>query len=406
MTMNRSTTPALIPMTLVMVLAGLSAFAPLSIDMYLPALPTMTRDLGAAPSQGALTVAAFFTGLCLGQLVHGPLSDRIGRRPPLLGGIALYVVASAYAAIASSIEMLIVARFLQALGGCAGLVVSRASVRDRFSPQDSAQVFSMLLLVMSLAPILGPVMGGWVLLVANWRAIFWVLAGLGAVVGLATFLRLAETRSEQTAAHARGESPFAAYAGLLREPRVMSYALTAGLSHMGLLTYLALSPDLLVTGFHLTPQAYGWVIAINGIGLVGTNYLNRRLLVRHGFDRILRRANLGSLGASAVLMIDALTGFGGLWGITIPLFFIVAMIGLTQPNAFAGAMAQDAKRAGSTSALVGFLQFGGGALGTAVAGALHDGTARPMAGVILAAYCGAALVLRLVGRDIARTDRA
>jgi len=383
-----------IPFVLALVLGGLSAFAPLSIDMYLPALPHMARDLGAAPSQGALTVAAFFVGLCIGQLIHGPISDRIGRRPPLLGGIAIYVIASIAAATAQSIEMLIVARFLQALGGCAGLVVSRASVRDRFSPQDSAQVFSMLLLVMSVAPIIAPLIGATILLFASWRAIFWLLAGFGALVGIATLFYFAETRSAQTAAHARSESPIAAYAALLRQPQVMTYALVAGLSHMGLLTYLALSPEVLVTDYHLSPQTYGWVVAINGVGLVITNAANRRLLKRMHYDVILRRANLGSLAASGVLLADALTGFGGLPGITIPLFFMVGMIGFTQPNVFAGAMAQDPHRAGSTSALVGFLQFSAGALGTMIAARLHDGTALSMAGVLFAAYAVAAVVLR------------
>lgn len=396
--MSRSTNPPHIPFTLLLVLAGLSAFAPLSIDMYLPALPQMGQDLAATPAQGALTVAAFFAGLCLGQLVHGPLSDRIGRRLPLLGGLALYVAAAMGAALARSIDLLILARFVQAFGGCAGLVVSRASVRDRFSPQDSAHVFSMLLLVMSLAPIIAPLLGSWVLLVANWRAIFWILAGFGALVGVATFFRMAETRSAETAAHARGESPFAAYGVLLRHPMVMTYGLTAGLSHMGLLTYLAISPQVLIGGFHISPQTYGWVVAINGIGLVATNGLNGRLLARTSYDTILRRANLGSLAAASVLLVAAISGIGGLWGLLVPLFFMVAMIGFTQANAFAGAMAQDPLRAGTASALVGFMQFGAGAVGASLAGWLHDGTARPMAGVIFTAYALAAVVLNTLGR--------
>lgn len=391
--MNQPAKPLHIPFVLALVLGGLSAFGPLSIDMYLPALPRMARDLGAAPAQGSLTVAAFFAGLCIGQLIHGPISDRIGRRPPLLGGIALYVIASVGAATAQSIDMLIVARFAQALGGCAGLVVSRASVRDRYSPQDSAQVFSMLLLVMSVAPIIAPLIGSTILLFASWRVIFWLLAGFGALVGVATYFRLAETRSEQTAALARSESPFAAYASLLRERKVTAYGLVAGLSHMGLLTYLAISPEVLVTDYHLSPQAYGWVVAVNGIGLVATNALNRRLLRRVHYDHILRWANLGSMAASGVLLADALTGFGGLWGITVPLFFMVGMVGFTQPNVFAGAMAQDPARAGSTSALVGFLQFAGGSLGTMAAGWMHNGTAQPMAAVLFTAYVLAAAIL-------------
>jgi len=390
--------PLHLPFRLLLVLAGLSAFAPLSIDMYLPALPIMARDLGTNAAQASWTVAAFFAGLCLGQLVHGPLSDRVGRRPPLLAGLALYVVGGACAALAPSVAVLVAARFAQAFGGCAGLVVSRACVRDRFSPQESAQVFSMLLLVMSLAPIIAPLIGGWVLLVASWRAIFWLLTAFGAVVFVGTLVSLPETRSAATQARAQQESPLQAYLSVLREPRVMAYALTAGFSHMGLLTYLAISPQVLITRFQLSPQAYGWVVAVNGVGLVGTNWLNRRLLGRFGYDQLLRKANWGSLIGSSVLLLDAVTGFGGIWGLILPLFAIVAMIGFTQPNAIAGALAQDPQRAGTISALVGFMQFGGGAFGSTLAATLagmnHNDATLPMAATIFLAYVLAAAVLR------------
>lgn len=389
-----------LPLGLLAMLAAMTAFAPLSIDMYLPALPAMAKDLAAPPATGALTVAAFYVGLCLGQLFHGPLSDRFGRRPPLIAGLALYVLASAGAAVAGAIGQLIVMRFLQALGGCAGMVIGRAVVRDRFTPDESAHVFSILLLVMSLAPVVAPLFGSFVLLVAGWRSIFWILTIFGTLVWISTIFWLKETRSEATAAHARGESAMRSYATLLREPKVMGYALLAGCSHMGLLTYLAIAPDVLIGGFGLTPRQFGWTIAVNGVGLVTANYFNRRLLGRRGYDYILRRANLLSILASAALFVCAFTGFGGLIGIVVPLFFMVALIGFTQPNAFAGALAHDPRRAGAASALVGCLQFGAGALGSTIAGAMHDGTARPMAAVILTAYLlGGALLHLLAPRE-------
>ncbi|WP_404711168.1 multidrug effflux MFS transporter [Sphingomonas sp. MMS24-J13] len=376
------------------ILAGMTSFGPLSIDMYLPALPTMARDLAAPPAAGALTVAAFYVGLCLGQLIHGPLSDRLGRRPPLIVGVALYVLASVGGALCGAIGPLIVLRFFQALGGCAGMVIGRAVVRDRFTPAESAHVFSILLLVMSLAPVLAPLLGSFVLLIAGWRSIFWILAGFGTLLWVGIVFGLAETRSEATASHARGESVMRSYAALLGEPRVMGYALLAGCSHMGLLTYLAITPDVLIGGFGLSPRQFGWTIAVNGIGLVAANFFNRRLLGRLGYDTILRRANIGSIVASAVLFVDAFTGFVGLAGVVVPLFFMVGLIGFTQPNAFAGALAHDPRRAGAASALVGCLQFGAGALGASIAGAFHDGTARPMAAVILTAYLLGGALLR------------
>ena len=386
-----------LPVGLLAILSGMTAFAPLSIDMYLPAMPSMARDLAAAPSAGALTVAAFYVGLCLGQLIHGPLSDRLGRRPPLIAGIALYILASAGAATSGSIGLLIAMRFFQALGGCAGMVVGRAVVRDRFTPEESAHVFSILLLVMSLAPVIAPLLGSYVLLVASWRAIFWILVAFGTLIWLGTVFGLKESRNEAAAAHARGESAFRSYVTLLGEPKVMGYALLAGCSHMGLLTYLAITPEVLIGGFGLTAREFGWTIAVNGVGLVTANFLNRKLLGKRSYDYILRRANLLAIVAATALFVDAFAGFGGLAGIVVPLFFIVGLIGFTQPNAFAGALAHDPRRAGAASALVGCLQFGAGALGATIASAFHDGTARPMAAVIFAAYLvGGVLLYRLV----------
>jgi DHA1 family bicyclomycin/chloramphenicol resistance-like MFS transporter len=387
-----------LPVGLMVILAGMTAFAPLSIDMYLPALPAMARDLAATPAAGTMSVSAFYVGLCLGQLFHGPMSDRLGRKPPLIAGIGLYVLASAGAAASGGIGQLILLRFLQAFGGCAGMVIGRAVVRDRFTPEESAHVFSVLLLVMSVAPVVAPLLGSFVLLAASWRAIFWILTVFGGVVWLGVVFSLHETRSEVTAAHARGETAMLSYATLLREPQVMAYALLAGCSHMGLLTYLATTPDVLIAGYGLTPRQFGWTVAINGVGLVGANFLNRRLLARHGYDFILRRANLASIVASAALFVDAFTGFGGMIGLIVPLFFIVTMIGFTQPNAFAGALAHDPRRAGAASALVGCLQFGAGALGATVAGFFHDGTGRPMAAVIFFAYLLGGALLRLLAR--------
>jgi len=241
-----------------------------------------------------------------------------------------------------------------------------------------------------------PLLGSFVLLVAGWRSIFWILGGLGAVVWIGIVLALGETRSQATAEHARSESAFRSYAALLGEPQVMGYALIGGLSHAGLLTYLAISPDVLIAGFGLSPRQFGWVVAINGVGLVCANLLNRRLLARRHYDFILRRANIASTTISAILFVDAWTGFGGLAGIVVPLFFMVGLIGLTQPNAFAGALAHDPRRAGAASALAGCLQFGSGALGATIAGAFHDGTARPMATVIFAVYLLGGALLRLL----------
>lgn len=386
------------PLELVVLLGALTAFAPLSVDIYLPSLPAMGQALGTSTARAALTVVTFFVGLAVGQLVHGPLSDRIGRRPPLIAGTLLYVLASIGCASAQSVEVLIALRFLQAFGGCSAVVIARAVVRDRFAPHETAHVYSMLMLVMGLAPVLGPLLGGFILLVAGWRTIFWVLTGFGLAAGLGAFFRLRESRSAATAARARAESPWRSYLAVARDPRIMGYVFCGAFSQAALLTYVTISPSLVIGTFHVPPEHFGWVFGTNGIGLVVVSQLNRRLLHLWDYDTILRWANVLGLAFGLMLLATGLTGFGGLWGLTVPLFLIVANMGLTQANALAGAMAVDPSRAGTTSALAGCGQFAAGALCGAVASAVNDGTTVPFAAVILGALAIAGLGLRVLVR--------
>ena len=373
------------PLGLVLLLGALTAFPAMSIDMYLPSLPALARDLHATAGQAQLTVAAFFTGLALGQLVYGPWSDRVGRRPPLLIGATVYVAASLGCALAPSVEALIGLRFLQALGACAGSVISRAAVRDRYTGHEMVHVFSLLMLVMGVAPVLAPFLGGQLLLLGSWRLIFGVLTGLGGLIGLAVFLRLTESRSAETALQARSESPLRAYLSLLARRDVTAYVLAGALSGAALFTYIANAPDLLITTFHVRPQDFGWVFAINAVGLIGGAQINARLARTTPSAVILRRALASATVFAVGLCVTAWTGWGGLAGVLVPTFGVIASMGFTQPNATACAMSADARRGGSTSALLGATGFGVGAMAAAVASLVHDGTARPMAGMILGA---------------------
>jgi len=379
---------------LILLLGALTASGPLSIDMYLPALPAIGRSLHATPAAMQQTVAAFFIGMAAGQLVYGPLSDRVGRRPPLLFGLILYAAASAGCALAQSEMWLIGLRVAQALAGCAGMVIARAIVRDRFHYNEVLHIFSLLSLVMGLAPILAPLLGGWLLAVAGWRWIFGLQAVFGGVAAVAAFMLLPESRSEATLQQARGEHPLQSYLALLRQPRLVGFVLTGAFSGAALFTYVAASPDILIGVFHVPPSQFGLFFGVNAFGLIGATQINARLARRVPFEVILQWANIAVFAAAVLLAIDAVTGFGGLWGVMVPMFLVMASFGFNQSNATVGALGVDPLRTGAISSLFGAASFAAGATAAAAAGAFRDGTARPMAFVIVGALLCAVVTLR------------
>jgi len=385
------------PWATVILLGSLTAFAAMSIDMYLPSLPSIGKTFHTSTGAAQATLASFFIGLAVGQVFYGPASDRWGRRWPLFFGVAVYVAASAACALAPSLEALIAARFLQALGGCAGPVIARAVVRDRFGHRQSARILSQLMLVMGLAPILAPIAGGALLSLGGWRVIFWILAAFGAVVGVWMFFALAETRSAATAAQARDESPLRAYLSLIRNRALVGYGLAGAFNSAALFAYITASPALLIGVYHIPAAAFGWVFGINAVGLIAMSQVNAHLLRRHMPQTIVMASRPLAIGCAAVLALAAFTGWGGMWGVLIPLFFVVASFGLVGANTQATALNIDPIRAGSISALLGGIGFGAGALVAGLTGALQDGTARPMAAVILAAILASTASLRLAG---------
>jgi DHA1 family bicyclomycin/chloramphenicol resistance-like MFS transporter len=384
------------PWGLVILLGSLTALGPLAIDMYLPSLPAIGADLHASAAQTQSTVAAFLAGMAIGQFLYGPASDRFGRKPPILIGIAIYVAASAACALARSPDFLITARFVQAFGACAGGVVSRAVVRDRFGHTETARVLSLMMLIMGLAPILAPLLGGLFLTVGGWRLIFWFMTAFGVTMGVATALRMKESRSEATSAQARSENPIKAYAALLRQPRLIGYALAGSLNGAMLFTYVASSPELLIQTYKIPPAAFGWVFGLNAVGIIGGNQVNRFLLRRRTPDQVLARSSLIAVGFALLLALAAMTGIGGEWSVLGALFLLLSTYGFMQGNTMAGALNVDPLRAGSTSALIGGLSFGTGAIASWAAGVLHDGTPRPMALVMLVTLIGSAVAVHLL----------
>ncbi len=376
-------------------LGALTALTPASIDMYLPSFPELGRALGATPGAVQLTLSAYLIGLMLGQALYGPLADQLGRRGPLAAGLALYALASVGCAVAPHVEALIALRFVQALGGAACLVVPRAMVRDLFDAQASARVYSHLMLVMGVAPILAPLLGGQIVLFVGWRGIFALLAALGAAGLLATLGALPETRPRVTLG-----APLADYGRLLADRVFLRFALSGALAMAGMFAYIAESPFVLIELYGIPAQAYGWVFGANATGLIAASQLNGRLLVSLRAERILAGALQAMALLGLVLLVVAATGAGGLAALLCLLFGYMASRGFVQPNAVACALAHHPERAGSGSALVGVLQFAAATGASALVGALHDGTARPMTAVM--ALCG---VLALTAHATRRARR-
>ena len=381
------------------ILGALTAMGPLAIDMYLPSLPTIVRDLGTTAASVQVSLAVYFGGIAIGQAFYGPLSDRIGRKRSLFFGLIVFVASSVGCARAGSVSTLIAFRLLQALGGCAPLVVPRAVVRDYFDERDSVRMLSVLILVMGLAPILAPLVGGQLLLRFGWRSVFWTLAGWATLwLGLvALFL------PESLPAHQRRRQPIATvlrtYGQLLRDRRYMGYVLSGSLVFSGLLAYIAGSPFVFIELFHVPPERFGLYFGTNALGIIAASQVNRWLASRVDTRRIVAAVLTAALIAGIVLVVNAGTGFGGFAGILIPLFCFIACHGFVMPSTTALAMAPYGAVAGSASALLGTVQFVLGATAGALVGALGNGTALPLASVV--AGCGglAFLAFRLTGES-------
>jgi DHA1 family bicyclomycin/chloramphenicol resistance-like MFS transporter len=385
---------------LVLVLGALSAIGPLTIDTYLPALPELSAELGATDAQTQLTITGLLLGLGFGQLIIGPLSDAVGRRKPLLIGLAAHGLASLLCALAPSITVLTITRTLQGLAGAAVAVVAMAVVRDLFTGYRAAQLLSRLILVLGLAPILAPSLGSALMTVTSWQGIFVVLAGTAVLMFVMALFALPETLPVERRQPARLRSSLRSYATLFSDRLFLAMVGVAGLGFATLFAYIAGSPFIFQELYQLTPQQFGLAFGGNAVGLVLTTQLNPLLVKRYGPVRILTIAVLVSLAAAVALLVVALSGQGGLVGLMIPLFFLVASAGLSFPNAPAIALSRHGKSAGTAAAVLGAAQFMIGGAIAPIVGALADGTAVPMA-IVMVGTTGLAVALMLAaGRGL------
>ena len=376
----------------------LIAIGPLSIDMYLPSFPLVEKSLGGQPGSVEFTLAAFFIGLTLGQLFYGPLSDRFGRKPPLYFGFAVYTLASVGCALSASIPELTLWRFLQGMGGCAGIIIPSAIVRDRTTAREAARAFSLLMLVMGLAPILAPLLGGGLLGLFGWRAIFATLALFGGLCLIAMHFVLTESHDTTHEPPLRLKEVLGNYGRLFGNRAFLGYALGGGLAMSGMFAYIAGSPFVLIKLYGISPQHYGWFFGANAFGLIASSQVNARLLKKLPATTLLRRA----LWVPPVIGVSLATlAFSGL--ISLPLlvigfFCFVSSLGFIIPNATASALATHGQMAGTAAALASAMQFFFATLAGALVGLLHDGSARPLAAVMATCGIGAWLCHALLVR--------
>lgn len=380
------------------VLSALMGFASISTDFYLPAMPAMARSLGVGIGAIEFTISGYLIGFSLGQLFWGPLSDRHGRRVPVAAGIVLFVIGSAGCALASSVETIILARIVQALGASAGVVLARAMVRDLYEGARAAQMLSTLMVVMAVAPLLGPLVGAHIAAAAGWRMIFWLLVAVGGLT-LAALFAIPETlplarRSREPLGRAVWR-----YGQLLRQRRILGYAGAGGFFYAGMFAYIAGTPFAFITYYQVPAERYGWLFGSGILGIVLANIVNARLVQRFGIDRnLVGGTSMAAATAIAAAMV-AYFGLGGLWGLYVPLALFLSCTGFIVANSIAGALGDFPEEAGAVSALVGALQYGSGIIGSGLVGAFADGTPWTMGWVIAISGLGSVVCTRLLRGD-------
>ena len=379
------------------ILVAISAVGPLALNIFVPSMPGLQGEFGVSYGVVQLTLTLYIIGMAVCQLGYGPLSDRFGRRPVLLAGMALFVVASVLAAFATSISMLIAARLLQAIGGASGLVLSRAIVRDLYDRDRSASVLGYITMAFVVAPMLAPTVGGLLDQVAGWRAIFVLLALLGAVALAATWIKLPET-NRNLAPAIRLAGLATGYMSLLRMPSYLAYGFTLGFSSAVFFAFVAGAPYVMVVVLGFQPLDYGlWFIMVS-LGYMFGNFLSGRYSQRLGTDRMVTIGNLFTLAAGLAGLGAALAGAISPLTLFLPMLFAALGNGLTIPNATAGAISVNASMVGTAAGLAGFLQMGIGAGSAQLVGILQDGAPFAVLWVMAAAASLAALTHRLALR--------
>jgi DHA1 family bicyclomycin/chloramphenicol resistance-like MFS transporter len=386
---------------LILILGLLTAIGPFSIDMYLPAFPAIAADLHTTIAHVSLSLSSFFIGISFGQLLYGPLLDRFGRKKPLYAGLFLYLLASIGCALAHSADALIALRLLQALGGCVGMVASRAMVRDLFHVSENAKIFSSLMLVVAISPIVAPTLGGYVTAALRWQFIFIILIAINIIIIAAIYFILPESRPPNPDFSLKPRPILFSFLSVIKEPQFYTYALTGSVASAGLYAYIAGSPYVFMELFKVSEKQYGWIFAMIAMGLIGASQLNSLLLRKYKSEQIIRVALFCQSITGLLLFVGAITGRIELFSTVFLIFIFLSCQGFTFPNTSALSLAPFTKIAGSASALLGAIQMGIGSLSSAMVSFLNNHTAIPMSGVMACCAICSFIILSF-GRKIIR----
>ena len=370
---------------LILILGFLTAIGPLSIDMYLPAFPDIAKSLNTTVASVMLSLSSFFIGISVGQLIYGPLLERFGRKTPLYFGLTIYAIASFGCATAQSVDMLILLRLFQALGGCVGMVAARAMVRDLFEVKDNAKVFSTLMLVVAVSPIIAPTLGGFMTAHFGWRTIFAVLVAIIVLIIAAVFFLLPESKKPDASFSLRPAAIFGNYLGIVKTPQFAVYTFTGAVAYAGLYSYISGSPFVFMVYYHVSEQEYGWIFALVAAGLIGASQVNNLLLKRFASEQIFKVALTIQNLIGLLLVLSIITGWNNIFSSIGLIFCFLCCQGFLFPNASALSMAQFGHNAGSASALMGFIQMSIGALFSAFVSILQTDSPIAMTGVM--AFC-------------------
>lgn len=382
---------------LILILGSLTALGPFSIDMYLPGFPAIARDLNTTAAKVSQSLSGFFVGISLGQLLYGPLLDRFGRKKPLFIGLAVYILASAGCAVATTIEQLIFLRVIQAVGSCAATVASVAMVRDLFPVSESAKVFSLLLLVVGFSPMIAPTAGGYVTDAFGWHAVFVILTIMGVAILAATALWLPDSYKPDKTLSLKPRPIIKNFLEVFREPQFYTYSITGAIAFAGLFAYVSGSPIVFMEVFHIDGKVYGWIFAFLSIGFIGSGQINTLMLRRFTSEQIINVALICQAVIGLTFLAAALTGALTLATTLVFLFLFLCCVGYTYPNAAALSLAPFTRNAGSASALMGACQMGAGTLISIAISLFEVPSVIPMV-TAMAGSATLALIVLVIGR--------